>query len=298
MFDTSRIAALIDVERLQDSCITIVGNGGGANLARNLVRCGTAAVKLVDFDRVEFVNVSRQEHMHDTVGMLKVEALAAELRRINPAVKIECFPRDFCSFGDEEIDDAFADTDVFVFAVDNLAANARGNEVTLRLGKPAVWSGVYPLGRGGEVVFWHGDFPALPCYRCLCAARYRAQERGGISPDPAASADVLAVQFVDSITGMIALGLLTRGAKNFYGRLIDQLGDHNFIHVKVHDWTWNGRDIVREQLRVPADCDTFFAWNTAARRDPDGGEPPCPDCVRFLGRGPRPAIERIPCITF
>jgi hypothetical protein len=288
--DFSRIAPIIDVERMQASHVTVVGNGGGANLCRNLVRCGLGHISLVDFDHVEAVNICRQEHMADVVGMQKVHALAAELRRINPDLRIEPHARDFCSFSDEEIDRHFGRTDLFVFAVDNLKANARGNEVALRLRKAAVWSGVYARGAGGEVAFWHPHRP-LPCFRCLCAARYRSHERGAVMNQPAESADVLSVQFVDSIAGMIAVGLLTRGAPTFYGRLIEELADRNFLHVKVHDWTWRGRDVVREQLRIPADCDAFCAWSTAARRDPDGGKPPCPDCVRFLSRLPtaRPA---------
>lgn len=283
--DFSRIAPLIATDRLQRSCVTIVGTGGGANLCRNLVRCGLGRIQLVDFDTVEAVNICRQEHTHDRIGRKKVEALAEELRRINPAVQVECVARDFCAFSKDEIDEHFGATDLFVFCVDNLPANARGNEVALRLKKPVVWSGVYARGAGGEVIFWHADRP-LPCYRCLCAARYRTHERGTITENHTDSADVLSVQFVDSIAGMIAVGLLTRGANNFYGRLIDQLGDRNFLQIKVHDWTWRGRDIVREQLWIAEDCDAFFAWNTAARRDPDRGEPPCPDCVRFLGRRP------------
>jgi hypothetical protein len=100
---------------------------------------------------------------------------------------------------------------------------------------------------------------------------------------------VLAVQFVDSIAGMILVGLLTADADNFYGRLINDLGDRNFLHVKVHDWTWRGRDVIREQLGIGETCDAFYAWNTAARRDPTGGEPPCPDCIKHLGRRPAAA---------
>lgn len=290
--DFQRIAPLIDVDRMQASTVTIVGSGGGANLARNLVRCGLGRVRLVDFDTVELVNICRQEHAHDCIGMLKVDALTSELKRINPHINVECYARDFCSFTDEEVDRHFGNTDVFVFCVDNLPANARGNEVALRLRKPAVWSGVYLRGSGGEVIFWYPEL--LCCFRCLCAARYRAWERAQGRRVPTESADVLSVQFVDSIAGMIVLGLLCRGADNFYGRLITQLGDRNFIHVKTHDWTWNGRDIIREQLRIPADCDSFFSWNAAARRDPDHGDPPCPDCVRFLGRLPRSASATDP----
>lgn len=282
--DLSRIAPLLDVARLQRSCVTLVGNGGGAGLGRSLVRCGLGRMKLVDFDTVEAVNVCRQEHMPDHIGRLKVAALAEELRRINPAVRVECYARDLRSFSDSEVDHYLGDTDLFVFAVDNHPANARGNEIALRLRRPAVWSGVYPGGRAGEVAFWHTGLRS--CYRCLTQARYRAHERGEAGA-AGESADVFAVQLIDSVTGMVALGLLTRGAGNVYGRLIERLGERNFLQLKVDpDYAWQGRDVFREQLRIPPDCDAYCSFVTVARRDPDAGEPPCPDCVRFLGRGP------------
>ena len=37
---------------------------------------------------------------------------------------------------------------------------------------------------------------------------------------------------------MIVLGLLTRGADNRYGKLIEQLGDRNFLQIKI-DPAWH-----------------------------------------------------------
>jgi proteasome lid subunit RPN8/RPN11 len=280
--DTTRIQKLIDVEKMNRSTVTLVGTGGGANLARNLVRCNLGRINLVDFDRVEAVNVCRQEHFADAIGTLKVETLATELRRINPAAEVRTVPRNFCTFTDAEIADRFGDTDLFVFAVDNLAANARGNEVALRLKKPAVWSGLYSGGRAGEIAFWT---PGRPCYRCLCNKRYEARDRGDDVSQPAESADIFAVQYLDSVGGMIALGLLTAGADNGYGRLIEQLGDRNFVQLKISpEWTFGGRDIFRDHLGIADDCPTYFNWLALARRDPTGGHPPCPDCQSILGR--------------
>lgn len=280
--DTTRIKKLIDVKTMKRSTVTLVGTGGGANLARNLVRCNLGFLNLIDFDRVEGVNICRQEHAADAVGSLKVETLADELRRINPAVRLECFARDFCEFDDDQIDALFADTDLFIFAVDNLPANARGNEVALRLGKPALWSGLYAGGKAGEVVFWR---PGLPCYRCLCGKRYADRDKGVDVSQPAESADIFAVQYLDSVAGQIALGLLTAGADNNYGRLIEQLGDRNFVQLKMStDWNFAGRDIFREQLGIAADCPAYFNWLTIARSDPAGGLPPCPDCTAILER--------------
>lgn len=84
-----RIAHLVDVATMRTKTVGIVGVGGGANISRNLVRSGLRTYKACDFDRVEWVNVCRQEHMADQVGTFKVHALEVELRRIDPEVCIE-----------------------------------------------------------------------------------------------------------------------------------------------------------------------------------------------------------------
>jgi sulfur carrier protein ThiS adenylyltransferase len=70
--------------------IGIAGVGGiGSNVAVNLVRSGVDGLKIIDFDRVEASNLNRQFYFHDQVGLLKVEALAENLRRIRPGLQIE-----------------------------------------------------------------------------------------------------------------------------------------------------------------------------------------------------------------
>ena len=274
-----RIRNVIDVEALATKTVTVVGVGGGANLCRNLVRCGVRRLKLIDMDTVSPENMCRSEHLTDQIGQPKVKALAAELIRINTEVSVKTYQRDFCSFSDQELAEEFSDTDAFCFLVDNLPANARGNQAALQIGKPAVWSGLYAAGKAGEIVFWTPSHAS--CYRCLCSNRYTAWEKGQAGPASSDGADILVVQCLDSITGMIVLGLLTQGAANRYGRLIEQLGNRQFLQLKIDPaWNWNGRDIVQEQLQIPGDNDAYFSFCSIVRRDPDpGGQ--CPDCVRF-----------------
>lgn len=70
--------------------IGIAGIGGiGSNVALNLVRSGLDNFKLIDFDRVELSNLNRQFYFHDQIGRPKVEALAENLRRIRPELRLE-----------------------------------------------------------------------------------------------------------------------------------------------------------------------------------------------------------------
>jgi hypothetical protein len=253
----------------------------------------------MDPDRVEISNLARQAHYSSHIGRNKVDAIAALVGAINQNVRVDALPLDFTSLTDEDIDARFSDTTLFIFATDRFKAQARGNEVALRLGKPAIWIGLYPGGQAGEVYFWDTDIAS--CFRCTCASRYKAHEKAeakGVSLDPSSDgADIFSIHHLDTIAGMIALGLITRGSDNRYGRLIDQLVSHrdgprNFLQVKI-DPTWHlrGRDIVREQLGISADNPSYFAWTTIARSDPDHGEPPCPDCVKYRGRVPKQQSE-------
>ena len=284
--DFIRIVSAIDVGSLQQAIIALIGVGGSAGLACDLVRTGVGRFLLVDPDRVDVTNLARQAHAADQIGTPKVKALAKQMKRINSGVQVQYLADDFCALDDEVIDELFADVDLLVFATDRFAAQARGNQVALRLKKPALWVGLYRGGMGGEIVFWHDGIEA--CFRCLCAKRYEAHEAAqsnGTSLDPPSDgATIFDIHYLDSIAGALAVGLLTRGSDNRFGRLIEQLGDRNFIQVKIApDYAWRGRDVIREQLGIAEDCDAFFAWNAIARRDPDGGRLYCPDCERFRG---------------
>lgn len=85
-FSLEQLAAIRSVR------VGIAGAGGlGSNCAAALVRSGFVHLKLCDFDRVEAGNLNRQFYFVDQIGRLKVDALAENLRRINPALRPELF---------------------------------------------------------------------------------------------------------------------------------------------------------------------------------------------------------------
>lgn len=91
---------------------------------------------------------------------------------------------------------------------------------------------------------------------------------------------ILDISLMDAVAGQIVIGQLTQGSPNRYGRIIDELGDRNFLQVQNDSrFAWNGRSLFRDQLQVPPDNDRFYSWNTIARRDPS--PQPCPDCERY-----------------
>jgi len=75
-------------QKLAAAHVILFGLGGvGSYTAECLARSGVGELTLVDSDTVSVSNINRQlEALESTIGMPKVEAVAARLRDINPAL--------------------------------------------------------------------------------------------------------------------------------------------------------------------------------------------------------------------
>jgi len=70
--------------------VAICGLGGlGSNIAIALARAGIGKLILIDFDRVDITNLHRQQYKVSQIGMYKTDALADNLREINPYIELE-----------------------------------------------------------------------------------------------------------------------------------------------------------------------------------------------------------------
>jgi hypothetical protein len=279
-----RLTSVLDTAAIATKHVAVVGAGASADFIKNLARCGVEQFTLFDNQLVEHLNIARQGYLVSHVGRPKVAALAIQVRQINPVARVVGVVADFTALTEGEIAMHIGDADLLVFATDHFPAQARGNQVALRFETPALWIGLSAGAGAGEVFMWH---PGLkPCFRCAMVHRFRAFERaqaeGRSFTASSDGADIFSLSLVDAIAGQLALGLLTRGSPNRFGRLVDQLGDRQYIHVQIApSWTLGGRPVIRDTLGVPTDNEAFFAWCAAARRDPDGGQPPCPDCQLY-----------------
>ena len=76
--------------RFSSATVAICGLGGlGSNIAVALARAGIGKLILVDFDRVDLTNLHRQQYKATQIGSYKTEALAENLREIDPYTEIE-----------------------------------------------------------------------------------------------------------------------------------------------------------------------------------------------------------------
>lgn len=76
-------------QKLKRAVVGIAGVGGlGSAVAVALARVGVGRLVVADFDLVEPSNLNRQQYFVDQIGLPKVEALVANIVRINPYVTL------------------------------------------------------------------------------------------------------------------------------------------------------------------------------------------------------------------
>ena len=108
--------------RLEQAMVGIAGAGGlGSNVAAHLVRAGVRRLVIADFDVVSPSNLNRQFFFRDQIGRRKVDALAENLRRIDPDLEL--------TLHDVRLDAAnlpplFGACDVVVEAFDNVESKS------------------------------------------------------------------------------------------------------------------------------------------------------------------------------
>jgi sulfur carrier protein ThiS adenylyltransferase len=102
--------------RLKQAVVGIAGVGGlGSAVAVALARVGIGRLVIADFDVVEPSNLNRQQYFIDQIGRYKVDALACNLRRINPYVTVEAYRE---RLDPENIPVIFSDCEIVVEAFD------------------------------------------------------------------------------------------------------------------------------------------------------------------------------------
>ena len=131
---------------LESAVVGIAGAGGlGSNCAMHLVRAGVKKLVIADFDVVGESNLNRQFFFRDQLGRKKVDALAENLRRIEPNLSLDL--RDV-RLAPDNIDWTFSGCSVIVEAFDSADAKAMLLHALLPLGKPIVSaSGIAGWGR-------------------------------------------------------------------------------------------------------------------------------------------------------
>lgn len=123
---------------LRAGSVGIAGAGGlGSNVAVALARAGVGRLVIADHDAVEPSNLNRQQYFIEQVGQRKVEALKANLLRINPYSVYETHD---VRLNRRNVAKVFARVDVLVEAFDRAEAKEMLIEASLSRfpGRPIV----------------------------------------------------------------------------------------------------------------------------------------------------------------
>jgi molybdopterin-synthase adenylyltransferase len=106
-------------ERLKQSHVAIFGLGGiGGWVALLLAQAGVGKFTLLDFDKVELSNLSRQAlYKQDDIGNLKVSAASKRLKQINPFIRINTYNTQLQE--DTDLTDILTGVDLVINCTDN-----------------------------------------------------------------------------------------------------------------------------------------------------------------------------------
>lgn len=137
---------------LEKSVIGIAGCGGlGSNAAVALARSGIGKLILTDFDKIELTNLNRQYFFTDQIGQYKAEALADNIKRINPFVQLDVFTQKIDS---GNISNIFDCCDILIEAFDRADQKIMLIEgwISAYHHKPIICgSGVYGIGGNNNI---------------------------------------------------------------------------------------------------------------------------------------------------
>jgi len=148
--------------KLKKSKVMVAGLGGlGCPLAIYMTASGVGKLLLIDRERIELSNLSRQIlHWTPDVGRLKVESAAEKLRELNPEVDVEAVAAEI---SEENARELVSEVDLVLDGIDNWKTRFLLNRACVELSKPFIHAGVY--GMGGQMMT---IIPGRgPCLRCL-----------------------------------------------------------------------------------------------------------------------------------
>jgi sulfur carrier protein ThiS adenylyltransferase len=138
--------------------VGIMGLGGlGSVVAGALARIGIGRLILADYDIVDPTNLNRQQFFVDQIGMKKTEALALNLRRMNPYVELTLHD---CRLTAENIPTLFGDADVLVECFDDPVMKAEAFRLALTDMKTMGY-----VGASGVAGYGENDLISTVCHR-------------------------------------------------------------------------------------------------------------------------------------
>ncbi|MEO1798544.1 MAG: ThiF family adenylyltransferase [Pseudomonadota bacterium] len=209
-----RHEGLLDRRLLSCTRIAVVGVGGAAGLVKDLARLGVGTLHLVDFDYVSNTNPATQSFGAHQHGEWKVEALADDLARINPEVRVVAHGRHVEALTAREWE-MIARFDLILAMTDSPAAQLLLNRFALQTGIDTLFAAAYPGASATEITGTFSDSPA-GCHLCLAWPRYEALA-GGHRREKRIPSHVFQASFLNAQLGLLVISLLHHRAGSALG---------------------------------------------------------------------------------
>ncbi|CAN7499057.1 ThiF family adenylyltransferase [Acidovorax sp. LjRoot129] len=163
--------------KISEVRLLIAGCGLGASTAIAAARMGFRHFVLVDGDTVELHNLNRQFYDFADVGSLKVDALARQLRRINPDIAVTAVAANLDA---GNVQSLVGQADVVFDTIDflDLEAILHLHGTARAMGRPVFTA--LSIGFGAGVLYFPGHSgPTLPQIVAPDVARVAAQGEAG-----------------------------------------------------------------------------------------------------------------------
>ena len=199
-------------ERLAQSCVLILGQGGLGNpAALYLAAAGIGRLILADGDTVELSNLQRQiAHNNASIGQNKAVSAAATVGALNPTTVLQVVPE---LLDASNMSRSVESADLVIDATDNYPSRFALNRACIAAGVPLV-SGAAVRSEGQVAVF--DPHRGGPCYRCLYPSE------GADTALSCSESGVLAplVGVIGSLQAMEAVKILAGYGESLRGKLL------------------------------------------------------------------------------
>ncbi|QEE17827.1 ThiF family adenylyltransferase [Promethearchaeum syntrophicum] len=191
------------MRKLLNARVLVIGAGGlGCPAVQILSASGVGNIRIVDGDKVEISNLSRQiMHYTSDIGKLKVESLESKINLMNPDVSVEII-NEFAN--KSNIKRLLEDCDFVIEASDNFGTKFLINDACTHF--------KIPYSIAGVVQFFGQILSVIPgettCYRCIFS-KYTGEDSnntcsalGVIGTVPVIAGTLQANEAIKSILGL------------------------------------------------------------------------------------------------
>jgi len=169
----ARLKGQVNLSKLSNARVVVVGLGsGGSYIAVEMAKAGVGHFLLVDFDRLELVNIVRHQCGTESIGRYKTKAVAEKIKHHNPSATVTTLEQDIMDIHGDDLDKLLEEfkPSLMIVATDSNPSRRLLNAKTIKFKIPALYGFVYKKAAAGEVFIYRPN--RGPCYSCTYTAGY------------------------------------------------------------------------------------------------------------------------------